>query len=1224
MNQKLAEAVEALEDGFVLFDHEDKLVVSNHAFRDQFKDADGIADKFVPGVTYHDMTMALAKSGIVPGIEGKEQEFVDQLIEKRQSELGLEKVFQTHDGRWIKQRDKRTESNGIVGVRIDVTELKETEEELSRREDMLASVLSASENGILVTNGYNEVMSSNARALRYLGFTEEEAKPGTQYRELLESQYRKNAYSAIEKHNQSLDNFVEAAMKISKDAVSEFKNLYMTDGSTLRYRVRELENGLLVHSFIDITVERNRELEIRKASSLVNETTKAMAQGLIVFEEDKIAFFNDQVAEILELPDDILFIGQTFENYLQMQKEQGYFGDQEVGEEFFRRHTEIRAESKTYQLERRTKGGKYVRVDGVLNAEISYRTLTFTDITDFKEQQNSLEAAKAEAETMSAIQAASANTMVQGLLFFQDSKLAFHNPKFFDLVGATQDQVYDGMPLDEILEILAELGDFEDSDACDSYKQEMSSNFENHESYQLIRHMKNGKILQVDAIARENGGQVVTYSDITESKHREVELEAAKSEAERAHDMQITTANAMANGLIVFQNEKLVIANERARAMLELPENLMALGTSLEGFFDWQRDQGYYGEGQVGTDFHDEILTKHRSGIDYQVERTTKSGKTLLVDGVSDGQGKLILTFNDISEIKKREVEIEEARKEAESAERAKSEFLANMSHEIRTPMNGVMGMAELLATTELDAKQKMFTDVIVKSGASLLTIINDILDFSKIDAGQMELDPAPFNLSEAIEDVATLVSAKVAEKDLELIVRVDPQLPVTLIGDVGRIRQVITNLMGNAVKFTEKGHIYVNVEGRLGENSQAGLKFEVKDTGIGIPEEKRAQVFKKFNQVDTSATRKHEGTGLGLSIASSLVNLMGGEIHVESEVGAGSNFWFEIDLLAESNAPRKAQVIPTDLSGSKVIVIDDNEVNRSILTEQLTAWQFDSMTAASGSEGLKLIDMILKQGVTPDLIILDYQMPVMSGDEVVEQLKANPGTRNIPVVMLTSVDSSESNRRLNRLGVAANLIKPTRSSLLLETILQVIANARLQAETKSTSSIPSSAQQPQSKTENIDPDGSIEHAADDGADSTSLDRDIVELDVLVAEDNEVNQIVFTQILEATDLNFKIVDNGRLALEAYKIRQPKLVLMDVSMPEMNGKEATHAIRAFEKTQQIVRTPIVGVTAHALKGDMESCLDAGMDDYLSKPVSPDSLVLKIEQWLKKDLSAARTA
>jgi PAS domain S-box-containing protein len=577
----------------------------------------------------------------------------------------------------------------------------------------------------------------------------------------------------------------------------------------------------------------------------------------------------------------------------------------------------------------------------------------------------------------------------------------------------------------------------------------------------------------------------------------------------------------------------------------------------------------------------------------------------------SDGSLYLIGSTTDITELKNREVELREARQRAVLADRAKSEFLANMSHEIRTPMNGVLGMAELLAKSNLDPKQKTFTDIIVKSGNALLTIINDILDFSKIDAGQLVLDPAPFNLTEAIEDVATLVSTRAKEKDLELIVRVEPGLESLFIGDVGRIRQIVTNLVGNAVKFTDEGHVLVDV---TGEPAAGGTKLtiSVTDTGIGIAKEKLDLVFEKFSQVDASSTRRHEGTGLGLAITSRLVELMGGEIGVDSAEGRGSTFWFTITL------PRAGQqdgrrIMPVDVTGARVLIVDDNAVNRAILTEQMTSWTFDSCAAESGAEGLKVLIAAAAYGVAVDCVILDYQMPGMSGAEMARIIRGTAGLASTPIIMLTSVDQSLANTSYRDLGIDAQLIKPARSSALLETLVATIQRHRHARDGGHASAVdPSSKDQAR-----LWPSASEQRA--------QLQPPAVRprlpavagsghrLDILVAEDNEVNQMVFTQILAETGYSFEIVGNGRKALDAYGRLKPCMILMDVSMPEMNGLEATGAIRRVEE-ETGSHVPIVGVTAHALKGDRERCIEAGMDDYLPKPISPRALLEKVESWL----------
>ncbi len=1069
------EAIEVLDDGFVMYDKEDKLVIFNKAFKDQI----GEPGKYLKcGETYESMTLLLAKSGIIPDIEGKEEEFVAKLMEQRKAEDGLEKTFQTNTGEWIRQRDKKNISGNLVGLRTNITELKNREEELAKTTKILSETTNSMVQGIVVFDE-NILQFYNPVLLKLLNITEDDIAVGDTLNKFLHNLKNKGHYN-------NSDAIIQKNMDMMSSGEPHHVERETHYGTHLRIDVIPLGEGKVILTYADITDLKKRETELELARSesetALSRQTKianAIAQGIVMFENGKVVFYNDQAFETLELSDDILFEEQTFENFLAMQAEGGHFGPVEDGQEFVNKHLNIVSIGIPYQLERLTKSGKTIRVDGVPNKKENSLTLTFTDISTLKEREIELNEAKIEAERASEIQSASANVMVQGLLFFDNDKLEYFNPKFLELVGATDQQVYKGMSAEDVLKLQIELGNFEDSRSISQHEETIKNNFASQQSYSLERVMKNGNVLKVDAVVAENGGLVVTYSDITRAKQREEALE--------------------------------------------------------------------------------------------------------------------------------------DTMKVAESAERAKSEFLANMSHEIRTPMNGVMGMAELLASTELDAKQKMFTDVIVKSGASLLTIINDILDFSKIDAGQMELDPAPFNLAEAIEDVATLVSSKVAEKDLELIVRVDPALPKMMVGDVGRIRQIVTNLLGNAVKFTEKGHVFVNIEGKTGETSTdiANLKFSIEDTGIGIPQEKCSQVFQKFSQVDTSATRKHEGTGLGLSISSSLVKLMGGEIGVESEVGKGSTFWFTTSLPVHGEAEPK-QVVPGDMTGARILVVDDNKVNRSILAEQMAAWNFDGASTSSGTQGLDVMRAVIANNMSLDLVILDYQMPEMSGEEVLATMRNDEALKDIPVIMLTSVDSSQTNQKLQKLGAEANLTKPTRSSMLLETILQVIANKRADVKTRSINNL--TARSAPDETNIKLPTA---HSSDIVASGKQ------ELDILVAEDNEVNQIVFRQILEETGLSFKIVENGRLALASYKIQKPRLILMDVSMPEMNGKEATTAIRKYEREQEMTRTPIVGVTAHALKGDMEACIDAGMDDYLSKPVSPSKLSLKIEQWLKVDLGSSIT-
>jgi PAS domain S-box-containing protein len=697
-----------------------------------------------------------------------------------------------------------------------------------------------------------------------------------------------------------------------------------------------------------------------------------------------------------------------------------------------------------------------------------------------------------------------------------------------------------------------------------------------------------GRTMIYSVTSLSGGKRLVSYYDITEMKRREEALRASMAEIELykhvLDELPVSTYVKAEDLSFEFVNKAWCATGGVSKDE--------ALGKTDRDFFGQEgeafarRDMEVLASGRINET--EETLT-HRDGT----VRHLIARKSRLVG--ADGKAHLIGSSADITELKQREAELQQARQRAVLADRAKSEFLANMSHEIRTPMNGILGMAELLARSELDSRQKTFTDIIVKSGNALLTIINDILDFSKIDAGQLVLDPAPFDLAEAIEDVATLVTARAKEKNLELIVRVAPGLPQHFIGDVGRIRQIITNLLGNAVKFTDAGHVLADVSG---EDDSDGtlLRISVSDTGIGIPQEKIAQIFDKFSQVDASSTRRHEGTGLGLAITSRLVALMGGEIGVDSREGNGSTFWFTLRLPRAATA-QKERIVPLDVTGARILVVDDNAVNRAILIEQMAGWGFDACAADSGREGLAVLEAASSLGIGVDCLLLDYQMPHMTGADMARIVRETPAIADTPIVMLTSVDQQLGQPGYRDLRIDQHLIKPARSAALLEALVSSIQKHR----GRTAQAAPAIAV-------------SIAPPAPSGGSR---------VDILVAEDNEVNQLVFSQILNESGLTYEIVGNGRLALEAWKAMNPRLILMDVSMPQMNGLEAAAAIRAAEALSGH-RVPIVGVTAHALKGDRERCIDAGMDDYLSKPISPHALTRKIERWIGGSGPAASAA
>ncbi|MFC3075364.1 PAS-domain containing protein [Shinella pollutisoli] len=708
----------------------------------------------------------------------------------------------------------------------------------------------------------------------------------------------------------------------------------------------------------------------------------------------------------------------------------------------------------------------------------------------------------------------------------------------------------------------------------------------------------NGRTL-IEAGAPISGGRcLLTYIDITERREREREVLETRSALEEVGSLVKDAVSSMSQGLLIIEDGRVVLSNEALSNMIAMPPHLLQPGTAVSDILQDCIDRGvcgYVGERLVEAEEFDTVLLTGET-----VSLTLFSGRERWVrlDVTPTSRGRNVLVFTDITDLKNREEELRRLVVRAETADKAKSEFLANMSHEIRTPMNGVLGMAELLAKSSLDTRQKTFIDIMVKSGNALLTIINDILDFSKIDAGQMVLRDVAFSPVEAIEDVATLLSAKAAEKDIELVVRGAAQMPAAVMGDAGRFRQIVTNLVGNAVKFTDRGHVLIELAAGPLDDGRVEVVIRVEDTGAGIPADKMASIFEKFSQVDTSSTRRHEGTGLGLAITDGLTRLFGGTLSAESEVGAGSVFTVRLPMaLASAALPPRLAAAP--VPGARVLVVDPHPVARKAAHDLLGDWGFDATAVGSFAEALAVLAAAADVGVRVDAVIFDHQP---GGDAFVRTLRQSPATADVSLVVLTSMNLPAGDRLLASHDIQAHLMKPVRANLLRETVAEVVRAARGHK----------TAQPARAPSDNnvlpLRPPAA--HAAPQAA---------AGCDVLVAEDNEVNQILFTQLLEGLGLSFRLVGNGAEAVEAFRSDRPRVVLMDISMPVMNGLQASRAIREIESGSGS-RVPIIAVTAHALDEDREACRAAGMDDHLTKPISIDRLEEKLTRWLKREKAA----
>jgi signal transduction histidine kinase/DNA-binding response OmpR family regulator len=550
---------------------------------------------------------------------------------------------------------------------------------------------------------------------------------------------------------------------------------------------------------------------------------------------------------------------------------------------------------------------------------------------------------------------------------------------------------------------------------------------------------------------------------------------------------------------------------------------------------------------------------------------------------------------NEVAERKQAETAMRHAKEVAEKASKAKSEFLANMSHEIRTPLNGVMGMTDLALETHLTREQREYLETVKMSADSLLVVINDILDFSKIEAGKIELDVTDFDLREMLENTMKTVALRADEKGLELLCEVAPDVPEVVRTDSTRLRQVLVNLVGNAIKFTDKGEVSVNVRSEALEGQNRILHLTVSDTGIGIPEDKLKLIFDPFAQADTSTTRKYGGTGLGLTISTRLVEMMGGRIWVESEVGRGSKFHFTTRIAtADATHAKVGQVAPPEiLRGVKVLIVDDNRTNRRILEGMLTRWEMKTTSVESGEEALVALYTAHGAGAPFGLVLTDMHMPHMDGFTLIEQIRQRPELSAAIIMMLTSAGHRGDAARCQKLGVAAYLLKPIRQSELREAIARVLGA--------------------------VEHDGAIplvtRFSLHDAREPGSS------LHVLLAEDNLVNQRLAVRLLEKRGHHVVVAGNGREALAALQKDHFDLVFMDVQMPEMDGYEATAAIRQKERGASF-RQRIIALTAHAMKGDREKCLEAGMDGYLTKPIRPQELDDILENELQNRRVSAR--
>lgn len=693
----------------------------------------------------------------------------------------------------------------------------------------------------------------------------------------------------------------------------------------------------------------------------------------------------------------------------------------------------------------------------------------------------------------------------------------------------------------------------------------------------LAPHPKFGKRhLSVRAFKVGKGlGMIV--SDITERKQAGEALRENEEKFRMVAEQSPNMIFINKNGRVVYANRKCAEVMGYKRQEFYVPD------------FDYLKLISKESQGLIKENFDKHLRGKEVDPVEYSL--ITKDGKKIEAILTTKlikykGEQAILGTITDITERKKAEQILMKAKEQAEEANRLKSEFLANMSHEIRTPLNAIIGMTELTLDTRLTNEQRDYLTNVKGSAHALMELLNDILDLSKIEADRVEPENIGFDLRLTVEGVTEAFAPRAYAKGLELTCLVHHQVSSLLRGDPSRIRQILMNLVGNSVKFTNKGEIAIKVELEKETENRVTILFSVKDTGIGISRDKQEKIFESFTQADGSTTRKYGGTGLGLSICKRLVEIMGGKIGVESKPNKGSHFWFKLSLEKQKQFEHKPKLLPINIRGMHVLVVDDNRTNRIVLTKMVKSFDCCVESAESGIQALKALRETVRKEKRFDLVLLDMRMPDMDGEQTLRAIRNDTQIREATVIVLTSVGVRGEVAQLKALGCAGYLMKPIKQSQLYDAIITVMGLQKSKSPDKQRSMV-------------------TRH--------TIAEQKRRAIHILLAEDDPVNSKLVVTVLERAGFSVDAVNDGQKTIQALKSKDYDLVLMDVQMPEMNGFEATKAIRQMEDKKQHI--PIIAMTAHAMKEDKERCLQTGMDDYISKPIEPQNLINTIEKWIK---------